>query len=258
MPTLIDTHCHLDVPAFDEDREAMLARARAAGVGAMIVPGIAIPDMPRVLAIADAQPDIWIGVGVHPHEATSWTAETEGQLRTWAGHPKVVAIGEIGLDYHYDYAPRDTQKTVLIAQLKLAGELGKPVIIHNRESTGDMLELLETHMSRDSAGVMHCFSGSLETARQCIAMGMYISFAGPLTFKNAVSLQEVAAALPLDRLLIETDSPYLAPVPHRGKRNEPAHVAAVAAKLAELHVKDPAEIARITAANAKKLFRLST
>lgn len=253
---LIDTHCHLDGDQFAEDRDEMLARARAAGVGAMIVPGIAIPDMPRVLAMADAHADIWVGVGVHPHEADSWVDGTEAMLRGWAAHERVVAIGEIGLDYHYDYSPREKQQQVFRDQVRLAGELGKPVIVHNRDSHGDVLRLLQEHMSAEAGGVMHCFSGSLELARECIKIGMYISFAGPVTFKNASSLQEVAANLPLDRILIETDSPYLAPVPLRGKRNEPANVAHVAAKIGELHVKDPAEIARITAENARKLFRL--
>lgn len=253
---LIDTHCHLDTEAFDVDRDEMLARARAAGVGAMIVPGIAIPDMPRVLAIADAHPDIWVGVGVHPHEAGSWDGETEAKLRGWAAHERVVAIGEIGLDYYYDHAPRDVQQQVFRDQVRLAGELGKPVIVHSRDSHGDVLRLLQENMSHAAGGVMHCFSGSLELAEACIKIGMYISFAGPVTFKNATSLQEVAAKLPLDRLLIETDSPYLAPVPNRGKRNEPANVAHVAAKIGELHVQDPAEIARITAENARRLFRL--
>ena len=256
MPHLVDTHCHLDVPQFDEDRDAMLARARAAGVGTMIVPGIAIPDMPRVLAMADGHADIFVGVGVHPHEAGTWTDETLGQLRTWAAHPKVVAIGEIGLDYYYDHAPRDVQQQVFTDQVRLAGSLGKPVIVHNRDSHGDVLRLLQGHLSHEAGGVMHCFSGSLELAKQCIAIGMYISFAGPLTFKNATSLQEVAAGLPLDRLLVETDSPFLAPVPHRGKRNEPMHVGHVAAKLAALHGVAEEEVVRVTTENARKLFRL--
>lgn len=253
---LIDTHCHLDGEQFDLDRDEMLARARDAGVGAMIIPGIAIADMPRVLTMADAHADIWVGVGVHPHEAGTWDAETEGKLRAWAAHERVVAIGEIGLDYYYDHAPRDVQQQVFRDQVRLAGELGKPVIVHNRDSHADVLRLLQENMSATAGGVMHCFSGSLELALECIKIGMYISFAGPLTFKNATSLQEVAAKLPLDRVLIETDSPYLAPVPNRGKRNEPANVAHVAAKLALLQVQEPAEIARITAENARRLFRL--
>lgn len=256
MPTLVDTHCHLDVPQFDDDRDEMLARARAAGVGTMIVPGIAIADMPRVLAMADRHPDIFVGVGVHPHEAGTWTDETLGRLRAWAAHPKVVAIGEIGLDYYYDHAPREVQQQVFRDQIRLAGELGKPVIVHSRDSHGDVLRLLQEHLVPAAGGVMHCFSGSLELARACIALGMYISFAGPVTFKNAHNLQEVAANLPPDRLLVETDSPYLAPVPHRGKRNEPMHVGHVAAKIAELQGVPAEELERITSENAKKLFRL--
>ena len=256
MPTLVDTHCHLDVPQFDDDRAEMLARARQAGVGTMIVPGIAIPDMPRVLAMAEGHADIFVGVGVHPHEASTWTAETLGQLRGWAASPKVVAIGEIGLDYYYDHAPKDVQQQVFRDQIRLAGELGKPVIVHNRDSHGDVLRILQENLDPAAGGVMHCFSGSLELAKACIAIGMYISFAGPLTFKNATSLQAVAAGLPLDRLLVETDSPYLAPVPHRGKRNEPMHVGHVARKLAELHGLDEDAVVQATTQNAKKLFRL--
>lgn len=255
-PALIDTHCHLDVPQFDEDRAEMLARARAAGVGTMIVPGIAIADMPRVLALAEGHPDIFAGVGVHPHEAGTWTDETLGLLRGWAAHPKVVAIGEIGLDYYYDHAPRDVQQQVFRDQIRLAGALGKPVIVHSRDSHGDVLRLLQENLVPTAGGVMHCFSGSRELAEQCIAIGMYISFAGPVTFKNATHLQEVAASLPLDRLFIETDSPYLAPVPHRGKRNEPMHVGHVAQKLAELHGVSEETIIQATAENARKLFRL--
>lgn len=256
MPSLVDTHCHLDVEQFDDDREEMLARARAAGVGTMIVPGIAIPDMPRVLAMADGHPDVFVGVGVHPHEAGTWGDDTLAKLRAWAAHPKVVAIGEIGLDYYYDHAPRDVQQRVFREQIRLAGELGKPVIVHNRDSHGDVLRILQETLVAEAGGVMHCFSGSLELARACIAIGMYISFAGPLTFKNAHNLQDVAASLPLDRLLVETDSPYLAPVPHRGKRNEPMHVGHVAQKLADLHGLAVEEVERITTENARKLFRL--
>jgi TatD DNase family protein len=256
MLELVDSHCHLDVEQFDGDREAMIERAFAAGVRTMVVPGIRVPDMPRVLALADGYPEIYIGVGVHPHEAHTWTPEDGPQLREWAKHPKVVAIGEIGLDHYYPEPPREIQHRVMVEQVQIAGELGKPIIVHDRDAHGEVLELLKQHLDPQAGGVMHCFSGSYEFALACIKLGMVISFAGSVTFKNAHNLQEAASKLPLDKLLIETDSPYLAPVPHRGKRNEPAHVADVARKLAELQGVSPEEVARVTSANARRLFRL--
>jgi TatD DNase family protein len=253
---VIDTHCHLDVPQFDHDRDEVLARARAAGVKAMIVPGISLADMPRVLALADAQPDVWVGVGVHPHEAATWTDEALPLLRGWAAHPRVVAIGEIGLDHHYPEPPRAQQEVAFEAQVRLAAELGKPIIVHDRESHQDVLAVLTRCLDRRVGGVMHCFSGSAEFAAACVAVGMYISFAGPVTFKTAHHLQAAAASVPLDRLLIETDSPYLAPVPHRGRRNEPAHVVHVVEKLAELHGVAPGELIARTSENARRLFGL--
>lgn len=255
MLELIDSHCHLDTEPFDADRDEMMQRAFDAGVKAMVVPGIAIADMPRVLALAERFPQIYVGVGVHPHEATTWTDATREQLRHWASHPKVVAIGEIGLDYHYDY-PRDVQRHVITEQVRLAAELKKPVIVHDREAHGDTLEILARELDRSAGGVMHCFSGSLEFARECIKLGMVISFAGSVTFKNAHNLQEAAQHLPLDQILIETDSPYLAPVPYRGKRNEPAYVRQVAEKIAELQGVSVEEVARAATANTRRIFRL--
>jgi TatD DNase family protein len=256
MLELIDSHCHMDVEQFDEDRQATLERAFAAGVRSMVVPGIRVPDMPRVLALADGYPQIYIGVGVHPHEAHTWTAEDADKLRAWAKHPKVVAIGEIGIDHYYPEPPRDVQHRVMVEQVRLAKELKKPIIVHDRDAHQEVLELLKAELDPLVGGVMHCFSGSYEFALECIKLGMIISFAGSVTFKNAVNLQEAATRLPLDKLMIETDSPYLAPVPYRGKRNEPAHVAEVARKLAELRGISTEEVARQTAANAQKLFRL--
>lgn len=252
---LIDSHCHLDVEQFDEDREAMLARAAEAGVVAMVVPGITEADMPRVLAMADRYAPIYVGVGIHPHEVLNWHDGTMDRLREWVKHPKVVAIGEIGLDYYYDY-PRDKQLDVIRQQIRFAREVGKPIIVHNRDAHGDTLQVLKEELDPAIGGVMHCFSGSLELARACIKLGMVISFAGPVTFKNAHNLQDVVKQLPLEHLLIETDSPYLAPTPHRGKRNEPAFVAEVAKKLAELHGVSVEAIAEATTANTRRLFRL--
>ncbi|MDB5102294.1 MAG: hydrolase, TatD family [Cyanobacteria bacterium RYN_339] len=256
MLELVDSHCHLDVEQFDQDRAAMIERAFTAGVRAMVVPGIRMPDMPRVLALAEGYPQIYIGVGVHPHEAHNWTPDDAATLREWAKHPKVVAIGEIGLDHYYPEPPRDVQHRVMVEQVRLAGELGKPIIVHDRDAHGEVFDLMKAHLDPQAGGVMHCFSGSYEFALECIKLGLVISFAGSVTFKNAHNLQEAAAKLPLDKILIETDSPYLAPVPHRGKRNEPSNVAEVARKLAELQGVPVEEVARITSANARRLFRL--
>lgn len=256
MLELIDSHCHLDVPQFDADRDEALARAFDAGVRQILVPGIAVEDMPRVLKLAEAQPHIFVGVGVHPHEAHTWTDDTADKLRQWARHDKVVAIGEIGLDHYYPEPPRDVQHHAMTQQVRLAAELGKPVIVHDRDAHGETLALLQAELDPQAGGVMHCFSGSLEFARACIKAGMLISFSGSVTFKNAHNLQEAAQHLPLDKILIETDSPYLAPIPYRGKRNEPAYVAQVAHKIAELQGLDVEEVARVTTANARRLFRL--
>ncbi|MEB3285651.1 MAG: TatD family hydrolase [Candidatus Sericytochromatia bacterium] len=256
MERLIDTHCHLDVPQFDSDRNEVLARARMAGVCALIVPGISLGDMPRVLALADSQADIYAGVGVHPHEAASWNTESLDLLRGFLSHPKVVAVGEIGLDYYYPEPAREIQQQAFRAQVQLAADVGLPIIVHDRESHGDILSILQQTLNRRVGGVMHCFSGSGEFAGECVEIGMYISFAGPVTFKNAEKLQRAAGVVPLERLLIETDSPYLAPVPHRGRRNEPAHVLHVAEKLAEIHGISAAEMIRVTRENAERLFSL--
>jgi TatD DNase family protein len=258
MPaSLIDSHCHIDTASFEGDRDAMLERATAAGVTAMIVPGISILEMPGVIALADKYPQIFIGVGIHPQEADAWNDAMIDQLRLWAKHPKVVAIGEIGLDYHYeDGASKAQQDHVMRSQTRLAKELNKPIIVHDRDAHDATLQLLKEELDPVAGGVMHCFSGSLELAKACIELGMYISFAGPLTYKNAQELREVARQLPLEHLLIETDSPYLAPAPYRGKRNEPAHVAFVAAQLAELHGVNEETVREITSANTRRLFRL--
>ncbi len=234
----------------------MLARARAAGLAGMIVPGISVADLPRVLALVAAHPDMYCGVGVHPHEAHTWTDEVPGTLRDHARHPKVVAIGEIGIDHFYPEPARDVQEVAFRAQIRLARELKKPIIVHDRDAHEVVLRILTEELDREAGGVMHCFSGDLELAEACIALGMIISLAGPLTFKSATTLQRVAATIPLQTILIETDSPYLAPIPHRGKRNEPAHVAHVAAKLAELRGITVEQAVASTAANARRLFGL--
>ncbi len=253
---LIDTHCHLDFDRFDEDRDAVVARAREAGVGRIIVPALDLANAREVLALAEVYADVFAAVGVHPNSAANWQDSWLPALRGLAAHPKVVAIGEIGLDYYRDHCPPEVQLRALRLQLELATDLNLPVILHNRESDHDMLELLAASPAgkRLASGVLHSFSSDWEMARQALAMGFYIGFTGPLTFPKAESLREVAARVPLDRLLVETDAPFLAPQPRRGHRNEPAYVTFVAAGLAALRDLPTSEIARITTGNAVRLF----
>jgi TatD DNase family protein len=234
---LLDSHAHLDDSAFDADREAVVDRARAAGLRYLLIAGGGTgPDhLDAPLAIAGSHDWVYASVGVHPHEAQHFTDSHTEKILKLAQHPKVVAIGEIGLDYHYDHSPRDVQKQVLIRQMELAGGLKLPIIIHCRDAWADLREVVKTHWKATGlGGILHCFSGSREDARTFLDWGFLISFAGNLTFKKAESLREVAREVPLDRLLTETDCPYLAPVPYRGKRNEPAYVRGVAQKLARL------------------------
>ena len=235
---LLDSHAHLDDSAFDADREAVIDRARAAGLRYVMVAGGGTgPDhLDAPLAIAEGHDWIYASVGIHPHEAQHFTDSHAEKILKLAQHPKVVAIGEIGLDYYYDHSPRDVQKQVLIRQMELAGGLKLPIIIHCREAWADLREVVETHWKPTGlGGILHCFSGSREDACMFLKWGFLISFAGNLTFKKAENLREVAREVPLDRLLMETDCPYLAPVPYRGKRNEPAYVLGVAKELARLH-----------------------
>ena len=243
--TLADSHCHLDDPQFDADRDEAIERARAAGVEQLL----AINGAP----LAERWPHIWATAGVHPHDAAKATEETFARMREQLAHPKVVAIGEIGLDYHYGFSPREVQREVFARQLAMAREAGKPVVIHTREAWEDTLRLLEPAAVR---GVFHCFSGGPEEAARVLAMGFYLSFAGVVTFPKAQRLQEAACLVPPDRLLVETDAPYLAPVPHRGQRNEPAYVVDTARRLAELRGETLDHIAAITTANFQRLFGL--
>jgi len=235
---LLDSHAHLDDAAFDADREAVIERARAEGVRYLLIAGGGTgPDhLDSPLPIAEQYDWIYASVGVHPHEAQHYTDAHTERLAKLAEHPKVVAIGEIGLDYYYDHSPRDVQKQVLIRQMELAARLKLPIIIHCRDAWDDFRELAETHWKpRGVPGILHCFAGSRADAFRFMDWGFLISFAGNLTFKKADSVREVAKEIPLDRLLTETDCPYLAPVPHRGKRNEPAWVEGITQELARLH-----------------------
>jgi len=259
---LIDSHCHLDMPLYDADRVETIARAREAGVELMLeIAGsdISHGSLDKGLRLADEFPFIYAAVGLHPHEASLYDDALERQLFELSLHPKVLGWGEIGLDYHYDHSPRDVQRRVFRRQLEQAIKRRLPVIIHTREAEDDTTAILRESWvdsgGRELGGVMHCFTGSLRMAETAIEMGFLISFSGVLTFKNSEGLRQVARSLPLDRLLVETDCPYLAPAPYRGKRNEPAYVCATAAYLAVLRGLELGEIARITTVNFRRLFQ---
>jgi TatD DNase family protein len=254
--TLVDSHCHLDNPQFDPDREAVVDRALAAGVERMLVIGTGEgpPDLEAGIRLADRYPSIYATVGIHPHDASKAAPETYKRLAELLKHPKVVALGEIGLDYHYDHSPREVQRAAFTEQMLLAGEARKPIVIHTREAWEDTIALLEVYWRPYGlGGIMHCFSGNPDQAALCLDLGFHLSFGGIVTFPKAADVQEAARRTPPDRLLIETDAPYLAPVPYRGKRNEPAFVAQTARKLAELRGVSAEEIAQTTSANFREL-----
>jgi TatD DNase family protein len=251
---LVDTHVHLDHVRFAEDRSVVLDRAREAGVGLMVTVASELKSARAAVNLADAETSVFAAVGVHPHEAAGAGPGFLEELRRLAGRPRVVAVGETGLDYHYDFSPRPVQREVFAAQLDLAAELNLPVIVHSREAADDTYALLRE--SRWSRAVMHCFGGDWETARLFLDLGCYISLAGVVTFKGAVALGEVARKVPDDRLLLETDAPYLAPVPRRGRRNEPAYLGHTAAFVAELRGTTAERLAEITTANARTFFNL--
>jgi TatD DNase family protein len=256
----IDSHAHLDAPAFDADRAEVLRRAVDGGVKLILNIGAGyIQDSPleKAVTLADQYEFIYLAFGFHPHDARLYNQEWEEKLIRLAEHPKVIAWGEIGLDYHYDHSPREVQRAVFRRQLQLARQRRLPVIIHTREAEPDTLAILRDEWQASKlSGILHCFTGTLEMAEWCMAMGFYVSFSGILTFKNAAELRAVARQIPLARLLIETDCPLLAPMPYRGKRNEPLYVQHVARQLADLRQLGEAEIGRITSANFRTLFKL--
>jgi len=256
---LIDSHAHIDEEKYDEDREAVLENARAAGVDLIINPAADEVSSRRAVALSEKYAMVYATVGFHPHDAKSYDFQKHGRmLREWAKKDKVVAIGEIGLDYHYDFSPREIQQSVFVDQLIIAKEEGLPIVIHNRESMEDMWRLLKEHFSSEFGGVMHSYSGSVEMARIFLDMGFYLSISGTLTFKNARKLPEVVAMMPLDRLLVETDSPYMTPTPHRGKRNEPAFVRFVAEEVAKIRGMSIEAVEAITTENTKRVFRINS
>ena len=247
---LIDAHCHLGDGAFDHDRDAVLARARQAGVEHIVVVGGTLAESERAVALARAQPGLSATTGLHPHDARQWSPDSTARLRDLLALPEVVAVGETGLDYHYDHSPREAQRRAFEAQLTLAGDLGKPVVVHAREADDDMAAMLR---SAAAPVVLHSFSSGPEVFKAGMAIGAYFSFSGMITFKNwnpTVRLSDC----PSDRLLVETDGPYLAPIPHRGQRNEPALVHLVAEALARALGESVASIERRTTDNARRLF----
>lgn len=260
---ITDTHCHLYDDKFEEDREKVIVRAVQAGVEKILVPGLDIDTSKAAVRLAENHEQIFAAVGVHPNSKEAWDEGTLNELKEMAQHPKVVAIGEIGLDYYWDKNPRYIQEQIFHHQLELAAELQLPVVIHNREATEDVVRKLANwkeqmdHEGMPMAakpGVLHSFSASASDAEKVLDANFYIGITGPVTFKNADELREVVKAIPMDKILIETDSPYLTPVPHRGKRNEPANVSYVCNKIAELKYLHADEVAEMTTQNAKRLL----
>jgi TatD DNase family protein len=251
---LVDTHAHLDHERFAPDLDAVLDRARGAGVGFIVTVASDSASARAAVSLAENKEAVYAAVGVHPHDAAAAAPDYLEVIGRLARRPRVVAVGEIGLDYHYDYSPRPVQREVFAAQLELAARLGLPVIVHSREATKDTYHLLRTHLR--TPAVMHCFGGDWAEARAFLDLGCYLSLAGVVTFKGAEALQEVARKVPADRLLLETDAPYLAPVPRRGRRNEPAYLRHTAAFVAELRGITLERLAETTTANARAFFKL--
>lgn len=255
---LIDTHAHLDSSKFDNDREEVISRALAAGIDTIVNVGFNRETIPTTMALAEKYPFIYAAVGWHPTDAVHMDLEADlAWIEQLCSHPKVVAIGEIGLDYYWDTSPKEIQHTVFRKQIRLARRLNKPIVIHNRDAHEDIIRLLKEEKASEVGGIMHCFSGSWETAKQCLDLNFHISFGGPVTFKNARVPKEVLEKVPLERLLLETDAPYLAPHPHRGQRNESAYVRLVAETAAEIKGLTLEEIARITSENGRRCLGIT-
>ena len=252
---LVDSHCHLDFPDFAAEIDAVVARARAAGIGRLVTISTLVEKFPALLAIAERFDEVYCSVGTHPHHAAKEPNVTADDLVAAAKHPKVVAIGEAGLDYHYDNSPRVAQEKGFRTHIAAARASKLPLVIHAREADDDIARILEEESGKGRFPfVLHCFTGGEDLARRGVALGGYVSFSGILTFKNGESLRKIAAALPEDRILVETDAPFLAPNPHRGKRNEPAYVAETARVLAETRSVSADAIAKATSANFFRLF----
>ncbi|MGC4379262.1 TatD family hydrolase [Fictibacillus sp. Mic-4] len=254
---MFDTHAHLNAVQFQEDVEEVIERALAEGVEHIVVVGFDTETIHGAIKLAENYDFIYAAVGWHPVDAIDMRDEDLNWIEELASHPKVVALGEMGLDYHWDKSPKEVQKEVFRRQIRLAKKVNLPIIIHNREATKDVVDILREEGAKEVGGIMHCFSGSLEVAKECMDMNFYISFGGPVTFKNAKKPKEVAKEVPIDRLLIETDCPYLSPHPFRGKRNEPSYVKYVAEALAELKEMPVEQLIEKTSENAKRLFGIT-
>jgi TatD DNase family protein len=254
--TTVDSHSHIDMPAFDQDRDAVVARAREAGVADILIAGgvDAEAGHHRALRVAEAL-HLPVSAGIHPHEAKLATEILYDELRGFAREGRIVAVGEIGLDFHYDHSPRDVQREVFRKQVRLARDVGLPLVIHTREADDETATILEEEGARETGGVIHCFTGGVDLARRALALGFYISFSGIVAFPRAETIQAVARTVPEDRLLVETDSPFLAPPPHRGQRNEPAFVVEVARKMAGLRGESAEAVGAAAKRNFERLFR---
>ncbi|KMO87558.1 hydrolase TatD [Megasphaera cerevisiae DSM 20462] len=254
---LFDTHCHVNDEAYTEDRDAMLQRAIDAGVQYMMCPGTDVQTSAEAIALSHQYPQIYAAVGIHPEDAALATTAGLAQLRQWLQtEDKVVAIGEVGLDYHWPEPSHEIQQDVFIEQVKMAVELDMPIDIHDREAHGDTMDILRQY-GKGIRGVFHCYSGSLEMAQELIKMGFYIGFTGTMVFPKSTKLKRIVQELPMDRILIETDCPYLTPPPYRGRRNEPSYVQYVAGEIARLRDMDLADVQRITLENGRKIFRIT-
>lgn len=251
---IVDSHCHLNHQQLRDDVTGAVERAAAASVEKMVVVGYDLPSSEEAVRLTTDHPAVFAAVAIHPHDAKDYDSSSEARLIELAADPKVVAIGEIGLDYHYDLSPREEQFHAFRAQLALAKEMGLPVIIHCREAYTDVLDVLEREGGAEIGGVMHCWAGTTEEANRTLALGFYLGFGGVITFKNAEEIRQIATASPLDSILLETDAPYLAPMPYRGKRNEPAYTRLVAEKLAEIRGISVGEVERVTTDNCRTLF----
>ena len=252
---MIDSHAHLNDPQFSADLAEVVARAEQNGVSGIINVGYDLLSSQKAVQLVEEYPGLYAVVGVHPHDAKLWDSSVEQAIADLAAHAEVLAIGESGLDYYYDHSPRDVQQAVFRAQLALARALNLPLVVHSRDAARDTLEILQEFS--DVPCVLHCYSGSWEMAREYLKMGHYFSIGGALTFKNADRLRSVISQIPIERMLVETDCPYLAPVPHRGKRNEPAYLALVVRQLAELYNVTVEEAAAITERNTRLFFRIN-
>jgi TatD DNase family protein len=256
---LVDSHCHLDFDVFDEDRQETIQRARNAGVATMVTICTRVTRFDEIRAIAESDENIWCSVGIHPHQAEEEPVISVDDLVSRAAHPKVIGIGETGLDYYYDNSPRELQETSFRTHIAASRETGLPLIVHTRDADDDMADILEDEMGKGAfPGVLHCFSSGRQLAERALDIGFYISLSGIVTFKNAQDLRDIAKDVPVDRILVETDSPFLAPIPNRGKRNEPSFVVDTAAKVAELQDVDKDALSIASTENFFRLFNKAT